>query len=303
MSETAVICGNWGGSSLRAFRLDRSGRLVGDVREAAGINALSKPDQERVWFETVSDWVAPSVQHLICGSAGSNLGWLETGYVDCPARVEHIVAGIDWREIGGHSIGIVPGVSGQNALGEPDRMRSEETEIVGWIAAQNDAHPSGRLCLPGTHTKWATVDAGQIVSFSTALTGEAFAALNTGTVVTRGAGGVQLGDAFDQGVALGMRDGAGDLLHRLFSVRARQLSGVLAAEHSASFLSGLLIGCDIRGAKGAAGFDDGPVTIIAGPRLTDAYARAMAQCGQAFAVLDSQTASEIGFAKLVGIGS
>ena len=55
---------------------------------------------------------------------------------------------------------IVPGLS---QASPPDVMRGEETQIAGFLAA----HPGfdGVLCLPGTHTKWVHLSAGEVVEF------------------------------------------------------------------------------------------------------------------------------------------
>ena len=54
-------------------------------------------------------------------------------------------------------------------------MRGEETQIAGALALLPDF--DGVFCLPGTHSKWAHVSAGEVVSFQTYMTGELFALL------------------------------------------------------------------------------------------------------------------------------
>ena len=53
-------------------------------------------------------------------------------------------------------------------------MRGEETQIAGFLALNPGW--DGVICLPGTHSKWAHVSAGEVVSFQTFLTGESFRA-------------------------------------------------------------------------------------------------------------------------------
>ncbi|PMU87476.1 2-dehydro-3-deoxygalactonokinase, partial [Pseudomonas sp. GP01-A4] len=66
---------------------------------------------------------------------------------------------------------IVPGLA-VNQPGRPgDVMRGEETQILG--AGVRD----GILVLPGTHSKWATLEAGRVTGFRTAMTGELYAVL------------------------------------------------------------------------------------------------------------------------------
>lgn len=49
-------------------------------------------------------------------------------------------------------------------------MRGEEIQIAGYLAEKPDF--DGVICLPGTHTKWVRISAGEIVGFATFLTGE-----------------------------------------------------------------------------------------------------------------------------------
>ena len=56
----------------------------------------------------------------------------------------------------------------------PDVIRGEETQIFGALGNGSD---NGQFILPGTHSKWALVENGQIVWFTTFMTGELFAVL------------------------------------------------------------------------------------------------------------------------------
>lgn len=270
--KPALICGNWGGTSLRIYCLDEKGNLCRDIRYGKGINQIPKLAQKQHWFELTDD--LPAAHHFICGSAGSNLGWLETGYVGLPATLNSVSSSVQWLDFNEGRVGIVPGIKAINPLSEPDTMRSEETEVLGWLAI-NETSKNRVLCLPGTHNKWVMVEAGAIQQFFTSLTGETFHALNTGTVITRGATAPSRGEAFDQGVSLGLKP-EGTLLQKLYSVRARQIDGVLSAQDSSSFMSGLLIGTDIQGAKAHLGdaLLSG-VTIIGGDTLSESFERAL----------------------------
>ena len=62
-------------------------------------------------------------------------------------------------------------------------MRGEETQILGVLAASGRG--DGLFVLPGTHSKWARVEAGRIVGFATFMTGEVFAALKDHSLLGR----------------------------------------------------------------------------------------------------------------------
>ena len=74
----------------------------------------------------------------------------------------------DWGQVK-----LVPGLSATDDAGVAEVMRGEETQVLGVLAAMGG---SGLACLPGTHSKWARVEDGRIVGFTTHMTGETFAA-------------------------------------------------------------------------------------------------------------------------------
>ena len=78
---------------------------------------------------------------------------------------------------GERQVHLAPGLAYEDENGQPDVMRGEEVEILG-IASSG-----GRLIvLPGSHSKWAIVDRGRILSFKTFVTGELFAAVKDHTL-------------------------------------------------------------------------------------------------------------------------
>jgi 2-dehydro-3-deoxygalactonokinase len=77
---------------------------------------------------------------------------------------------------------------------------------------------------------------------------------------------------------------AGGLLHHLFGVRSRGLFGELPDTASASYLSGLLIGHEIR----AAGPTPGTVVhLLCTPELADIYRQALHALGMESSTLDA----------------
>ena len=107
----------------------------------------------------------------------------------------------------------------------------------------------GVLCLPGTHTKWVHLSAGEIVSFQTFMTGELFAVIGEHTVLHHS---ISEGDlverAFDQAVNESLSRPE-RLASRLFTIRADSLLNRLTATEARSRLSGILIGAELAAAK------------------------------------------------------
>jgi 2-dehydro-3-deoxygalactonokinase len=82
--------------------------------------------------------------------------------------------------------------------------------------------------------------------------------------------------AFQRGVAVSEGATAGGLLNRLFSVRSLGLFGELPGEALASYLSGILIGAELRDAT--AGLS-GSVAVIGSTRMTELYVSALDAIG------------------------
>jgi 2-dehydro-3-deoxygalactonokinase len=185
---------------------------------------------------------------------GSRNGWKEASYVKAPCTAADLGLNLLWL---GEQMAIVPGVA---LLGgrEPDVMRGEEVQMVG--AADLLGLQQAVMVLPGTHSKWALWQHGQLASFSTHMTGEIYALLRQHSILgklmqpnaTPGAADPFDPAAFRQGV---MRAQRGDLLHSLFGVRSLALFNQLKPAALPSYLSGLLIGEEFRAALAAMGVD------------------------------------------------
>ena len=78
--------------------------------------------------------------------------------------------------------------------------------------------------------------------------------------------------AFDAGIERGRHDGG--LLHQLFAVRTEGLFAAMPASGLSSFLSGLLIGHEIRAAHEA--FGPSRIVLVGTPALMASYAAASA---------------------------
>ncbi|MDB5457625.1 MAG: 2-dehydro-3-deoxygalactonokinase [Caulobacter sp.] len=290
MDAPIRIFGDWGTSRLRLYL--RQGKSVLDGRDGPGVGALTA-SPEATFLELIKPWrEARPESALLCGMVGSRNGWVEAPYASCPAGPDELRARMVRFEADGLPVAIVPGLSCVNPLGGPDVLRGEETQIFGALAQHPDLK-AGRhlLALPGTHTKWAVVEDGRLVTFLTAPVGELFALLRDHSTLAKAAAGDAQASA--AGFALGLKRqaeaGPASLPHLLFETRSRQLLDGLPAADAMGFLSGLLIGADVAGA--AAWFGDAAkVVLIGDPALTDLYAKALAARGVAALPLDGEAA-------------
>ena len=265
-----LIAVDWGTSSLRGARLDAAGRVLEEKSAPLGILNVPNGDFAGVFAAQFSDWMTPAGSLcLISGMAGSRQGWAEAPYVACPAGPDDVRRRLHWIEPG--RIALVPGLSDDQ--GEvPDVMRGEEVQILGAMRLADLA--DGLFVLPGTHSKWATVQDGRVTGFRTFMTGEFYALLSQHSILARTLEADAALDeaAFLRGVA---RAGGGQgLLHNAFGARALGLFGRLSPTQSASYLSGLLIGEELRGQELPAGRE---IIAIGAPALTARYVLALGQ--------------------------
>lgn len=272
-----MIAIDWGLSSFRAWRLGDDGAPTAALAAPRGIRGIAREDFAGALDALLSPWAgATDDVILLCGMIGSRQCWAEAPYVPCPARPADI-AGALLPLPGRDRAFIVPGLSCRNG-GIADVMRGEETQLLGLLPALGDG--THRICLPGTHSKWAVVADGAIVSFRTAMTGEVFALMRTHSTLAplmaeaEADAAAEDDDAFRAGLARAQTEGG--LLSHLFGLRAASLLGDLPVRALPPFLSGLLIGHEIA----ALGAGEGPVHVVGARALVDRYARALSVSGR-----------------------
>ena len=265
---------DWGTTSFRAFRLLPDGTIRD--RRTALRGLVNVPDNRfaDTLREEIGPWLAAGENHvLLSGMIGSRQGWKETAYLPCPVSAREVAAALVEIEFDWGQVKVVPGLSAVDAAGVAEVMRGEETQVFGVVEALGG---SGLACLPGTHSKWVRVENGRITGFDTHMTGEAFGALRGHTILGRMMReGPADGEPFDRGVR--RSDDPGGLLHHIFGARALVLAGQLAETEAAAYLSGILIGHEVRAAL--AGRRGHVVHVIGAPELTLLYARAVAAQG------------------------
>jgi 2-dehydro-3-deoxygalactonokinase len=264
---------DWGTTSCRAYLIGANGAVVERVSDGPGILKIENGVFGRALDAMIGGW--PKLPVILSGMIGSRQGWKEAPYACCPAGADDIVQALARIDHDGRSIALVPGLLTENN-GMPDVMRGEETQILGALAlsGRND----GLFLLPGTHSKWAHVSGGRIVSFRTFMTGEVFGALKDHTILGRlMRDGAPDAEAFARGVREGAALGsAGALLNRVFATRTYGLMDKLYDTALSDYLSGLLIGAE---AAEATRQTQSAVTVIASPALAQRYTDALRLLG------------------------
>jgi 2-dehydro-3-deoxygalactonokinase len=276
-SAPRLIALDWGTTSLRAYLLGDQGIVLERRAEPLGILRVPERDFGAVFAAITSEWRArhPELPSIASGMIGSRQGWIEAPYANLPAGVDSVARAL--ARVPDVGLLIVPGLAQRG--GAPDVMRGEETQLFGAMVESSALTDGGVAVLPGTHSKWARIDRGRVEAFTTYLTGELFAVLSRhsilGRLATASGEDVVPAAAFARGVRHA-RDVAGGLASLIFSARSAVLVGDLPAEDSLEYLSGVLIGDEVR-----AGLASGerPRVLIGEPALCVRYAAALAEFG------------------------
>lgn len=283
---------DWGTTNRRGYVVE-AGRVIREREDDLGILEVAKSGIgfERALAELRTALGCDDGLVLMGGMVGSNRGWIEAPYVACPASLDDLAANLAWVEPG--KVAIVPGLS---FLDHPlaDVMRGEEVQILGAVAT-GELPAKGLVCHPGTHNKWIEVSDGRIEAFRTVMTGELFNLLRKHSILSDLlATEAEPGAAFRAGVDHGLANA--DLTAELFQVRARVLLGQGAREDAASYVSGLLIGNDLRVGLGRQRHDH--VHVVGRPELTRLFAAALEQTGRAATPIDGERAFIAGLVRI-----
>jgi len=274
-SNPVLIGIDWGTSSLRAFLIGAGGEVLDQVSKSEGIMHVKNGDFEGSFSDLIEPWVkAEGLPVIASGMITSRNGWVETPYLPLPSGAQELAdALVPHQTSDGTKVIFVTGMTTDHG-DVPDVMRGEETQIIGATAS---GMSDGVFVLPGTHSKWITVQNSQIEDYSTFMTGDIFAALRQhtilGALIEEGPFNQQ---AFKMGCGVGLAEGS-NLLHDLFGVRTLPLFDKIDGNMVADYLSGLLIGAELQGADVASIKEI--VTIVGRDDLADRYEIALGVAG------------------------
>lgn len=290
--KIACIAVDWGTSNRRGWALDHRGEMIAARHDDQGLIAIADRDFAGSLRRFAGDWLASRPPVIMAGMIGSRMGWKEAPYLETPVNLTALASHlITIEDFDGIAVRIVPGVAKVTAS-DADVMRGEECQMLGALLAQD--RRNGIFLLPGTHAKWALLQDGVLTDFHTYMTGELFGHLrNSGSLAQvmppKGESDTFDGAAFDRGLARAMMAHAASLSHLLFGVRSLSLFGKLQPETAPSYLSGLLVGAEIRDALQwlQSLTPSKHVTAIGSAMLLETYAHAAARCDITFERLES----------------
>jgi 2-dehydro-3-deoxygalactonokinase len=246
----SCIAVDWGTTNRRAWALGPDGKALGERADSGGLLSVTDRRFAESLGSFLGDWLEQESQVpiVMAGMVGSRMGWLEAPYVAAPAALSDLAqALVKAGSLEGSDCWIVPGMSLAGEA-QPEVMRGEECQILGALLTRGQS--DGLFLLPGTHSKWARVQDRCLTQFRTYITGEMFDLLRQwGTLAQLMTAGEHDDDAFVRGVRASGSDGG--LLNRLFSARSLALFGRLEGRAVASYVSGMLIGAEMRDALAA----------------------------------------------------
>ncbi len=254
---------DWGTSSFR-LKLVETGTLktLADVQNNQGVASTnlrwqeaSKKESRFLFYTSV---IASAVTMLekkqndslsgvpviLSGMASSTLGMIQLPYKQLPFKTDGSdlkVVRVEATKDFGHDVFVISGV-----CSDTDVMRGEETQIVGAVGPLNKDERV--FILPGTHSKHIHIRNNAACAFRTYMTGELFAILSNNSTLTQGlVGGPEDDNGDKESFIQGVKDSVNsNLLNGLFRVRTRFILDQLPASHNRNYLSGLLIGTEVK---------------------------------------------------------
>lgn len=288
-SNDFVLCCDWGTSSFRLRLVDiQNYHILGVLHSSNGVASIFKAwkeQNEKSRFDFYSIFLKESISELatslklnldntplfVSGMASSSLGMEELPYADLPFDTLGKNASIKiFEDFNGNS----PMLLASGVKSAEDVMRGEETQLIGIIKLnklQNNKNQA--FAFPGTHSKHIFVKNGIVYDFQTFMTGEIFKILKENSILKDSINTENLTElskksdieAFLSGVK---KSSKSSILHNLFTVRTNQLFNVFSKNENLFFLSGLLIGDELRELKKKT-FDN--LTVCCGLNLFQYY--------------------------------
>jgi 2-dehydro-3-deoxygalactonokinase len=254
---------DWGTSSFRAWLIEHD--QVSDYLQAdQGVKNFASGSHRTYLTEVLGKWQGKYEHIIAIGMIGSSIGLHETDFSPLPVDIDEVSNSLVKVPNFEPALYIVPGVSKTG-----DVMRGEESQSLA------SGLENGLVISPGTHSKWVEIKSGKITDFRTYLTGELFEILRNHSTLSKATdSSAKLAASRD--FVEGLNAEASDLTHDLFAIRANWLQGK-TEEASREYLSGLLIGAEIKSAKSWC--QASQATIVASDSLAEIYIFALAHFG------------------------
>lgn len=287
-----ILCCDWGTTSFRLRLVEsRDYKVLTEFFSADGVAGTFrawKEQNELSRFDFYAAILKDSIRELakksslpldnipviLSGMASSSIGMDETPYAELPFESNGSQASVRvFKDFNGAKSPLVL-VSGVKS--HEDVMRGEEAQLIGLLKLNEVSIQDSEeiiFVFPGTHSKHIVVKDGFVTDFQTFMTGEVYNILTEhsilkDSVLSSSGAGLTVPEeinAFLKGVEV---SGTSSFLHSLFTVRTGQLFGQFSKKQNSFYLSGLLIGSELRQLKDG-NYDR--LVICSGKHLYDHY--------------------------------
>jgi 2-dehydro-3-deoxygalactonokinase len=205
---------------------------------------------------------------ILSGMASSSIGMIELPYKEVPFQgdgsdlIIHTISPGDWA----NQIIIISGVKS-----EEDVIRGEETMLAGCTIKDTDLHQL--FIFPGTHSKHVKIKNRKVEGFATYMTGELFDLLSSKSILSASINKSNWEHSSNNKYFIdGVKKGASsNLMNCIFHVRTNQLFKKLSPEENYKYLSGLLIGHELKDVQAS---HPGRITLVCNEPFTDLYVKA-----------------------------
>lgn len=274
VKQETIICCDWGTSSFRLkivtvlnrtiIATKSSGEGIAVIhREWLASQIALKTSQSDFFLAHLNKRVEellgtlsskPTINAIvISGMASSSIGVFELPYAQTPFSLDGkqaLFKVIEPSEIIQYTVLLISGLRYKDEV-----MRGEETQLIGIASILSKIGKDRLTCiLPGTHSKHVQLTTGIITGFQTYITGELFQLLSQKSVLSNSVSLPEKTEpvtdaeksAFIEGIHVSENL---PLLQTLFSVRTNQLFNRRNKTENAFYLSGLLIGSELRTLK------------------------------------------------------
>lgn len=237
MTDADWIAAEFGPRTLRAWAMRGD-----DPIETRSLDR--REGFEATLAQLLAGW--PQVPVIACGMRDPTRGGIDKASrrIPCPALPLPLVTVPEGAA--GRSLRMVAGITQADP---PDLICGDETRLAGLLLAAPDF--DGVVCLPGDHTRWVRVSAGEICHVQTVMTSDILQALSQETALRFSLPGQ--GDAFDEAAFDEALDLSLSRPHaawgRLFRLRAETLTENASPGHAAGWLAGLVIGLDLGASR------------------------------------------------------
>lgn len=270
MKVKHIFSCDWGTSNCRIYLVNlEQAEIIDQISNPTGIlshfQSWEKQDkEERLTFylnflkeqiQRLRDKVAiplGNIPVVISGMASSSIGLQELPYAKLPFHLSantEVYQKIEPSTNFPYPTLLISGIRSGN-----DVMRGEETQVIGWYHNLfNGKNDRQLLILPGTHSKHIAIDQGRITDFNTYMTGEFYAMLREHSILKSTVSAIadkvnplvnkDLNTFFRKGV---IDSQAGILTNLTFQIRAKHLHQTMTAIQANVYLSGLLIGHELK---------------------------------------------------------